>query len=147
MKASRLMTRQVVCVPKDLPLERAYELLRDRRIRHLPVLEGETLSGILSDRDLLTWAQRGADGKLTFPSVSVSKVMATRPITCKPNSKVADIAELMLEHRIDSVPVVDPGGRLLGLVTSTDLLELLRSPDETFERIPFTYELQRPADD
>jgi acetoin utilization protein AcuB len=142
MKASRVMTRQVVCVPPTLTLARAYALLAEHRIRHLPVVEGNLLQGILSDRDLLTYAQRAPDGQLSFPELPVSQVMSRRPITCKPNSKVTDIAALMLENKIDSVPVTDPAGHLRGLVTSTDLLEMLRTPDETYERIPFTYELQ-----
>jgi predicted transcriptional regulator len=67
--------------------------------------------------------------------------MTPAPITCLPNTPVGQVAELMLAHKIDSVPVVDGGGVLVGLVTSSDLLALLVERDQA-QVLPFAFRLR-----
>lgn len=125
MKAAAAMTRNVVCVEPGDSLQDAYEIMTEWEIRHLPVLEGQTLVGILSDRDILIHASRGVDGMLEVESLAVSEAMTTDPITCKSSTSVTMISETMIKHKIDCVPVVDEDQQLVGLVTSSDLIELL----------------------
>ena len=125
MKASAAMTRNVVCVEPTDSLQDAYEIMTEWEIRHLPVLEGQTLVGILSDRDVLIHATQGSDGALEIEPISVSEAMTEDPVTCKASTSVTLISETMIKHKIDSVPVVDEEHQLVGLVTSSDLLELL----------------------
>jgi CBS domain-containing protein len=101
------------------------------KIRHLPVVEGRRLVGILSDRDLLKHAR----------GVPCAEAMTVAPVTCSPDSSVGRVAELMLEHKIDSIPIVSPSGTLMGLITSTDLLGLLVDREQA-QILPFDFRLR-----
>jgi acetoin utilization protein AcuB len=145
MKASRVMTREVHCLTPEVPLARAWRMMNELRVRHLPVVFEGKLVGIVSDRDLLVRAARSSDGSLTFPEVPVGEAMTVHPVVAPSTTPVSKLAALMLEHRIDSVPIVDLEGHLWGLVTSTDLIELLVESEALGERLPFTFELRGPG--
>ncbi len=125
MRASAAMTRDVVCITSDDNLQDAYEIMTEWEIRHLPVMEGEELVGILSDRDVLLRSKLDVDGDLAVPNQSVSEAMTRLPIVCSPQESIAEIGQAMLDHKIDSVPIVGNDGELVGLVTSSDLIQLL----------------------
>lgn len=131
MKASAAMTRNVVCIEASDSLRDAYEIMTEWEIRHLPVLEGQTLVGILSDRDILVHAERNSDGMLEVEPLSVSDAMTEQPITCRESTPITSIGETMLEHKIDSIPVVDADLQIVGLITSSDLIELLLAKEQT----------------
>lgn len=125
MRANQLMTKDVISVKPGTSLADAYEIMMTRSVRHLPVLDGHALVGILSDRDLLLRAQQTDDGSTSFPEMPVRDAMSQTPITCTPGTPVATLAKLMIDNKIDSVPIVSIHGELIGLVTSTDLLGLV----------------------
>jgi acetoin utilization protein AcuB len=112
--------------------------MEEMNIRHLPVMIDARLVGIVSDRDLL----RRPDGG--EPS-ACGEVMTPSPLTCSPDSSIASVAAMMIEHKIDSIPVV-LGERLIGLVTSTDLLELLVERDRA-QVLPFDFQLHHSPSD
>lgn len=114
--ASSTMTKEVITVPTELPVSRAWEIMKERRIRHLPVVQLGRLVGILSDRDVLEHRTRGV---LCGEAMTPSPLAATRGMT------VSEMASIMIDRKIDALPVVDLTTRVLGLVTATDLLELL----------------------
>lgn len=89
-------------------------------VRLLPLRTRGELYGILSDRDLLVHARQDVDGSLKFPPLTAGDATTFHPITCHPTASVGRVARMMIEHKIDSIPVVYPHGKLLGLVTSTD---------------------------
>jgi len=125
MRAATTMTRDVVCVPAELSLAKAWDLMQELRIRHLPVVQGGFLVGILSDRDVLL---RSNTSPGMFDDADlVGHAMTPSPRTCLAQTSVSQIARTMIEHKIDALPVVAVGneGRVIGLVTSTDLLWLL----------------------
>ncbi len=136
MNTSTVMTRDVVVVSPTVPIASAARTMEVKRIRHLPVVEGGRLVGILSDRDL---------GKRS-PSASCGEVMTAAPVTCLPNASVSHVARLMIEHKIDSIPIVNYSGTLAGLVTSTDLLSLLVD-DNHAHPLPFEFRLQTATSD
>ena len=72
--------------------------------------------------------------------------MTPAPVSCLSNASVSQVAELMLEHKIDSIPIVNHSGALTGLVTSTDLLGLLVDRDEA-QVLPFDFRLRTAAND
>jgi CBS domain-containing protein len=146
MKASRVMTKTVQCITPDVTLEHAWTLMQQHRVRHLPVLWGDKVAGILSDRDLLAFAHRGVGGELDFPPGTVADAMTTRPFTALPGASVSTLARLMLDAHIDSIPIVKKDDTLVGLVTSSDLLELLTEPDQVSDVLPFSFALRRPAE-
>lgn len=136
MNSSAVMTRDVVVVAPTVTAGSAATMMKRRHIRHLPVVDGRRLLGILSDRDLLTHARGATCGEAMTPS----------PVTCSPGASVSRVAGLMLEHRIDSIPIVDESGRLVGLVTSTDLLGLLIDRTEA-QLLPFDFTIRVAASD
>lgn len=142
MKASRVMTKTVHCIAPATPLKAAWEAMERHRVRHLPVTWDDKVVGILSDRDLLVRGTIGSQGTMVFPELTVVDAMTPRPITAFPNAAVSKLARLMVEHRIDSVPIVGPDDVLVGMVTSTDLLELLMDPDQSSDVLPFSFALR-----
>lgn len=141
MKASSAMTREVITVPPELPLSLAWGTMLDHHFRHLPVVVEGKLVGILSDRDVLLRA-RYEGGRAIVPNSLVGEAMTLAVTTCRRDSTVESLAALMLERKIDSVPVVDALGVLVGLVTSSDLLALL-TRKEGATALPFDFHLRR----
>lgn len=125
MKARRVMTRKVHCVLPETPLSEAWALLHRYEVRHLPVVQHGALVGIVSDRDLLEHLVRSKRGEAFFEDATVGAVMTLNPVVAPLGASVADMARLMVKRHIDSVPIVDMNGTLAGLVTSTDLMQLL----------------------
>lgn len=123
MLVEEIMTRDVITVGPDIPVEEAIRLARERRIRHLPVVEGRNLVGIVSDRDL-----RGAvppdDRRTGEPPLVVRDVMHADVYTAHPLDPLDEAARQMYEHRIGCLPVVS-GGQLVGIVSETDVLRTI----------------------
>jgi len=129
------MTREVVVVSPSVSVAAAGQMMARLGIRHLPVVDGGRLVGVLSDRDLLR--HHGA----AAAQLTCGEAMTPAPLTGRPDDSVGRVAELMLTHKIDSVPVVDAAGRLIGLVTSSDLLALLVERDQA-QALPFDFSLR-----
>jgi len=138
MRVRELMTGALITARPDMPVLDARHLMIEKRIRHLLVTSdsGELL-GIVTDRDirlnLPSQATSLSVWELNYllTRLMVGKVMTQSVITVGPDREVRDAALLMLDHRIGALPVVD-GGRLIGIVTETDLLRaFVRNADET----------------
>lgn len=143
MRAEGLMTVEVTCVDPGTPLSFAWTVMNELKVRHLPVLEGDRLAGILSHRDLMLHGQPNEGGTLKFPDVAAAQVMARQLHTCGPGATISQVADLMVKHKVGAIPVVQPTGELIGLVTSTDLLKMLIDPEATEQTLPFTWALHR----
>lgn len=140
MRATTAMTRKVVVVPPELTLLSAWHVMTRERIRHLPVVRSGALIGMLSDRDVLARGTLAADGTLRVPAdLLVGEAMTPTPLlTCDEDTDVSELARTMTEAKVDAVPVV-VGLRLVGLVTSSDLLQLLIHRDPV--PLPFRFQL------
>ncbi len=140
MSVGAMMTTRVVCVRPGLPIEQAHAIMVRRGIRHLPVVEGRKLLGVLSDRDLLIRAVLDPDGTLRYPDCVVADAMTPTPFTASMQDSVPALAARMMDQRVDCLPVVDAHGSLLGLITTVDLLGVLRAqPGAT--ALPFRFTL------
>ncbi len=118
-----IMTKPAVTISADTTLENAYRTMQEKGIRHLPVLDGERLVGVITDRDLRLATSVLAPSP--FPAGSeVSTVMARNPLTADPADPVEDAARTMRERKIGCLPIVDDG-RLVGIITGLDLLDAL----------------------
>ena len=144
MKAMQAMTRNVVCVQANDALESARDIMGEWEIRHLPVVDDGKVIGILSDRDILLHTSVGQEGEMVVEDLEVGDVMTRNLITCGPTDSIAKIATIMTDRKIDSLPVIEADGELVGLVTSTDLLELLKEKDvlDSGRLIPWSYHLR-----
>jgi len=145
MRAEGLMTVEVTCVDPGTPLSFAWTVMNEMKVRHLPVLDGEKLVGIISHRDLMLHGQPDEKGKLEFPDLAVAQAMAKNLHTCGPGTTISYVADMMVTYKVGAVPVVKPTGELIGLVTSTDLLKLLIDPEATEQVLPFAWSLKRKA--
>src|SRR5262245_50300428 len=107
------MTTLLVTVRVDAPVAEAQHLMRHRRIRHLPVVDGERLVGIITDRDVRTTlpspATSLAVGEIRYllDRLLVERVMTRSVITIGTRAPIADAVALMLAHRIGALPVLE----------------------------------------
>ena len=118
-----IMTTAVITIEPEATLVQVCEVMQARNIRHLPVLEGGRLVGVITDRDV-----HGATSSLCLapaqPKGLVRDVMAHPPKTAHPLDPVEDAARTMRALKIGCLPVLD-GERLVGIVTGIDLLDAL----------------------
>ena len=125
---AEIMQPSPITVRTDDGMDMTEDLMSLGRVRHLPVVDGERLVGVVSLRDLLAHSLSRAlefeprERRVFLKSVDVRKAMSERLITARPDTPQAEAAALMLRHRIGCLPVVDAGGALVGIVTETDLL-------------------------
>jgi acetoin utilization protein AcuB len=141
MRASTTMTRNVIVVPPGMTLVRAWELMAEHKIRHLPVVENGRLAGMLSDRDILLRSTPLPSGQPQVDPGLVRDAMAITVLTCGADSPVSALAMTMIDHKIDALPVIDGDRAIIGLVTHTDLLWLLVDMGEPV-RLPFEFKIQ-----
>ena len=115
------MTRSPHSIGLDQPLSQAHKLMREHHIRHLPVLSGGRLVGILSDRDLaFVEALRDVD-----PSrVTVEDAMTAMPYSITQSTPLAKVAREMAEHRYGSAVIMEES-HVIGVFTTTDALRAL----------------------
>jgi CBS domain-containing protein len=116
------MTHAPITVPEDCPVRLALGQMQRDGVRHLLVLDGDRLSGILSNRDVRRLALDDPGPSLL--AGPVRSIMTEDPVTVAPETAVTVAARLLLEHRIGALPVRD-GGRILGIFTTADALEAL----------------------
>ncbi|MDB4948989.1 MAG: acetoin utilization protein AcuB [Gemmatimonadetes bacterium] len=127
MLVKNRMTRDPVAVSPDHTLAAAQQLTQEHRIRHLPVVSGGELVGILSDRDIRSASPSTVatdePGRAEFLGrTSVAEVMTREVISAGATDTVEDAARVLCRHRIGALPVVDAANRLLGILTETDVL-------------------------
>lgn len=119
-RVSQVMTTDVFSVHPEDVLELAASLMDWEHLRWVPVEDDQgRLVGLLTQRGLLRLLTRG---KGSAP-VAVSEVMREDPITCTPEATTLEAIQLMREHRVGCLPVVEEGDRLVGIVTEHDFLE------------------------
>lgn len=124
-----LMSRHVPTVGVDDSLQRAHELMKGRRLAHLPVVDRQArLIGVLTQRDLL-FAAPQAPAKLNVEDrarmlgrFAVGRAVDAKLTTASPDEPVLDAGKRMVENQLDFLPVVDDGGQLLGLVTEDHIV-------------------------
>ena len=116
------MTREPITVPEDCPVGSALAQMQRREIRHLLVVDGDRLSGIVSNRDVSRLALDHPGSPLL--SGPISSIMTEDPVTVAPETAVTVAARLLLELRIGALPVRD-GDEIVGIFTTADALEAL----------------------
>ena len=131
LRVRDVMSREVKTLRRNDQLTLADDLMKQERIRHLPVLddEGEALVGIVSQRDMFRGALAHALGygetaqRRMMGLLVLKEVMTNQVVTIAPDASLADAARLMLERKIGCLPVVE-GGRLVGILAESDFVAL-----------------------
>lgn len=121
----------VTCAPFDT-LGRTFQLMSANHIRRLPVVEDKHLVGIVTWSDALALRQPDPAGRVELKSViddlsrlTVSAVMTRDLRTVYPEQPVGHAAEIMLEEKIGGLPVLDADGRLVGLITESNIFRMI----------------------
>lgn len=117
----QFMTPSPHTIGSDQTLATAHRVMRHHRIRHLPVLEGGRLVGIVSQRDL-TFVEGLTD--VDPESIAVSEAMTTEILAAEPTADVRDVAARMAQSKSGSI-VVMQGRRVVGIFTTVDALKAL----------------------
>lgn len=130
LAAGDLMSRDVVVVSEDMPLQDAGHLLAQKQITGAPVIDREgRCVGILSATDFFRWIE---DESLDiFPANAVATLMSKDPVTVPPATLIRDLARMMIDGHIHRVIVVDERHRPIGLVSSTDIMAALARTENT----------------
>lgn len=127
----RIMSAQLVTVHHGDPVSKVRQLIAQHGIHHVPVVSGENLVGIISASDILRVSfgdtfntdQRTVDATLDH-TFSIEGLMQKSPITLSATGSIRDAAEILAKNQFHALPVVD-GEKLVGIVTSTDLIRYL----------------------
>jgi CBS domain-containing protein len=122
MVVSEIMTRGPAFATVTQTAHDAAAAMHDLDVRHLPVVDGKELVGILSDRDLNGFSS----GESEFGQRAVADVMSAGVLALSPEDDVSDVVDLMVDHKVGAIPVVDANGELVGIVSYVDVLEALR---------------------
>lgn len=129
----KVLSRDVITTHTGQSLSEVRKLLVKNGFHHMPVVSGKKLVGLISASDILGISvegigsdERSMDAYLDH-QFSVEGLMKTDLRTLPPKSTIADAAEILSDGSLHAVPVVDDGGQLVGLVTSTDLIRYLRT--------------------
>jgi acetoin utilization protein AcuB len=122
MKVEAMMNREVITISKHSTIHEGKERMKQHRIRHLPVVEDDgTLSGIVSDRDLLDW--KGGQNEQAH-SALIESVMTQNVITAHPREFIEDLSSIFYDERIGCIPAVEDG-KVVGIITERDMLYTL----------------------
>jgi acetoin utilization protein AcuB len=113
MRVNEIMSKEIVTVAPTRAIGEARAAMKRARIHHMVVVDGRRAVGVVSERDLV-----GPRGR------TVGDVMARSVVAAKTTTTVKQAANLLRGHTIGCLPVYD-GDRLVGIVTTTDLLELI----------------------
>jgi acetoin utilization protein AcuB len=133
MLVKNWMSKTIITINIDDSMQDAIKLLKENKIRMLPVLKKGKLMGIVTDRDLKRASASDAttldvhELLYLISKVKVKDIMTKDPITVPPNFTVEETAEVLLNNRISGAPVVDHGGNVVGTITQTDLFRALIS--------------------
>ena len=131
------MGKSLVTVSVSERLSTVEDIMTLGHVRHMPVVQGGKLVGVVSERDLLRASlsvlseHRGAERRAFLHVVEIARVMSAPPIVIGPDATLDEAALVMAEKKIGCLPVVD-GDNLLGMVTETDVLRAVAGvgPDE-----------------
>lgn len=127
---SEIMSKDLITISPDQSLYIAEKLFSRHNIRHIPVVENERLVGMLSHTDLLRISFSGLDESddsivpVIYEMYSVPEIMTRVPIFVEVTTTIKEVAEILSRQSFHSLPVLDKG-KLVGIVTTTDLIDYL----------------------
>jgi CBS domain-containing protein len=132
MQVSEVMATDVVTVDRNDDLRLVDDIMAERHIRHIPVVEDDAIVGLISQRDVFRAQMSSTMGygekgqRAYLHSILVKEIMAHPVITIAPEASVTEAIDLIVEKGIGCLPVVQ-GQQLIGIVTKTNLLQHLRT--------------------
>ena len=128
MTIAKIMSSAPVVVEPKAPLREVYRVMAEHRIRHIPVVSTDGLVGVISDRDVREALPspmspgEAMEFAAAMDRIPVWEVMAEEVVTVTPRTSLAEAAHMLAGRKIGCLPVLD-AGRLVGIVTETDMLQ------------------------
>jgi len=133
------MTANPITVDPKTTLPEAHKIMKDRRIRRLPVMDRGHLVGIVTLGDVREAEPSDATTLSIFElhyllaKLTIGEIMTREPITISVNASIREAAKMMLQHKIGGLPVMDEG-KLVGIITESDIFRVLaQEPEATAE--------------
>ena len=129
-----IMTKDVLSLKEEDNLSQIGQTMERFSLRHLPVVDGGRLVGLVTHRDVLRFAVselsdndqvRQERQRRLIENTFVARIMTRRPLTVFPDTPILEAAEILVESKFGCLPVVDSHGNLVGIVTEHDFLKLL----------------------
>ena len=134
-KCNEVMTKNPICCLPNDTVAGAAELMKNENIGSIPVIENEQtkkLVGIVTDRDLtLKVVAGGLDAK----STKVEAVMTRKVVTCLENDDLQKALDLMAEHQLRRIPIVDNNYKVVGIIAQADVATRVDQPEKTAEMV------------
>jgi acetoin utilization protein AcuB len=131
MLVKNWMSKNVVTIEAKDSMQRAISLMKEHKIRMLPVLKRGKLVGVVSDTDLKRASASDAtmldvqEMLYLIAKIKIKDIMTKKPFTVSPECTVEETAAILMEHKISGVPVIDEGGEVVGIITRDDLFKVL----------------------
>lgn len=122
LPVEKYTTRNPITAAVDTEIDNLRLLMKDHNIRHLPIVRGTSVVGVVSDRDLRVVAGLTMAEKL---QLRADDIMTTDPVTVTADTPLDEVAGVMSERKVGSVIVNDEAGALIGIFTVTDALDAL----------------------
>ncbi|MEM7298641.1 MAG: CBS domain-containing protein, partial [Bacteroidota bacterium] len=128
---SHIMTKDVFTLNHTNSLNDAEKLFAEHEVRHLPVVSGDDLIGMLSLTDLqrISFVDNYGDGEnkvdtVVYDMLTIEQVMVSDPVSVDSSTTIKDVASILAKKEFHALPVVD-NNKLVGIVTTTDLINFL----------------------
>lgn len=117
MKVGNWMEKKLITIDKETTIQDAVSLMKKHSIRHLPVLEGKRLVGLVTDGDM-----RQIFVASLIEELAIDDVMIKDPITVTVDTEIEEAAKIIYYNKIGALPVIDEGNEILGIITVADIM-------------------------
>lgn len=130
-KVSEWMTKNVITTRRNTSISSAHQVMRENNVRRLPVVEDGKLVGIITIGDVREASPSDAttlsiwELNYLWAQLTVERVMSRKLHTVKADSLMLDAAEMMLEHKVSGLPVLNENDELIGIITESDIFRML----------------------
>ena len=124
-KIEKYMSPMPHTVGKDIPMNKALDIMRSQRIRHLTVQDGGKLVGVITDRDIKLAASFEGSENTDGNHLVVDDIMTPEPYTVTPQAALDQVVAEMAEHKYGCAIIVQDNGKVVGIFTAVDGLRVL----------------------
>lgn len=131
VKVSEWMTTNVITTRRNTSISNAHQIMRENNVRRLPVVDDNKLVGLVTIGDVREASPSDAttlsiwELNYLWAQLVVEKVMTVNVFTVTPDTPILDVAELMLEHKVSGLPVINEENELIGVITESDIFRML----------------------
>lgn len=131
VKVSEWMTTNVITTRRNTSISNAHQIMRENNVRRLPVVDDNKLVGLVTIGDVREASPSDAttlsiwELNYLWAQLVVDKVMTVNVFTVNSDTPILDAAELMLEHKVSGLPVVNKDNELIGVITESDIFRML----------------------